>query len=249
MATWSSKVIYHCIKERGSEWPSRKNISTRPSPAPMLALNTSEDPLLRCKASLGCKMMKSNKNDINCRCRKYKEAGQEKRLGKKKSGGHFDHDYASSSSSSSQSVKRSRSDEQIVAGKQNQVIGVLIVVVIEKMKRTNSSSGKWLQSIPTFYIHTLRLGKSRAEEKGTNVGQSRPNTDGRASTELSTKELKNAPTFPPDTGYGHERSSFRKRGTFPQAIVDYITAQNNNTIQYNIPFSLYEFQVTLLHRW
>ncbi|KRX57970.1 hypothetical protein T09_7771 [Trichinella sp. T9] len=141
----------------------------------------------------------------------------------------------------SQSVKRSRSDEQIVAGKQNQVIGVLIVVVIEKMKRTNSSSSssnnnnnnKWLQSIPTFYMHTLRLGKSRAEEKGTIVGQSRPNTDGRASTELSTKELKNAPTFPPDTGYGHERSSFRKRGTFPQAIVDYITFQDNNTIQYN----------------
>ncbi|KRX43961.1 hypothetical protein T05_15874 [Trichinella murrelli] len=139
----------------------------------------------------------------------------------------------------SQSVKRSRSDEQIVAGKQNQVIGVLIVVVIEKMKRTNSSSSsnnnnnKWLQSIPTFYMHTLRLGKSRAEEKGTIVGQSRPNTDGQASTELSTKELKNAPTFPPDTGYGHERSSFRKRGTFPQAIVDYITAQDNNTIQYN----------------
>ncbi|KRZ60914.1 hypothetical protein T02_78 [Trichinella nativa] len=76
--------------KRGSEWPSRKNISTRPSPAPMLALNTSADPLLRCKASLGCEMMKSSKNDINCRCRKYKEAGQEKRLGKKKkSGGHL----------------------------------------------------------------------------------------------------------------------------------------------------------------
>ncbi|KRZ69821.1 B-cell lymphoma/leukemia 11B [Trichinella papuae] len=92
--------------------------------------------------------------------------------------------------------------------------------------------------------NSLESVKEQGRGKGTNVCQSGKRTDD-TSTKLSTKEPKNATAFPPDTGCGHERSSFGKRGTFPQAIVDCITAQDNNaiqynTIQYNMPFSIYE---------
>ncbi|KRY84082.1 hypothetical protein T4D_7851 [Trichinella pseudospiralis] len=52
-------------------------------------------------------------------------------------------------------------------------------------------------------ISGLESVKEQDRGKGTNVCQS-----DETSTKLSTKELKNATAFPPDTGCGHERSSF-----------------------------------------